>query len=334
MYKRSFFISILSILFFFACTKNNGGGTGNNGGGNSGNGGGGGNKDSLSVTGFTPLNPYVDDTLTLTGTGFNTDKTKDTVLFNQQPAHLISATSTRIVLTFPPENNMALTICNCATLKVSANGKVYYYLYGIVFKRTLLLGVVTDLDYHNVNVGRPADSLVFSGTGFTTRGLSINIDGTFLKGITVDSGYNTAARVRLPKLIFGENNNDTASANKNVIITNADGKTTQKILPFALSPVMQVFNMQSDQPAYSIAALNGSGGKISVHIYGANLKSDASVHLDGASTVQINNPLQVSGFPDSTTVQYGTAGLSTGNYQVSVWRGNTLFGTCFFQLNP
>src|SRR5262245_52302832 len=55
------------------------GGGGNNGGGGSGNGGG--STSDITITAVAPANPYPDDQITITGTGFNADASKDTVEF-------------------------------------------------------------------------------------------------------------------------------------------------------------------------------------------------------------------------------------------------------------
>src|SRR5689334_25443248 len=79
-------------------------------------GGGGGGNTSLTVTGISPLDPYPGDVITITGTGFNTDITKDTVVIgktlnnafstftvsfsiNQPKTKILSATETQIRFT-------------------------------------------------------------------------------------------------------------------------------------------------------------------------------------------------------------------------------------------
>jgi len=89
--------------------------------------------------------------------------------------------------------------------------------------------------------------------------------------------------------------------------------------------------MHAENNSYSIGALNAIGGKIKVIISGGNLKSDAVVHLDGNTGVHAQSQLTPGGFPNTVTLEYGTGGLTPGNYQVSVWRvtaasGNTLYG--------
>lgn len=75
----------------------------------------GGNNGSITITGISPAMPYADDEITITGTGFNADKTKDTVDFgggdplsgifnpysvttNISKAVVISATATQLVI--------------------------------------------------------------------------------------------------------------------------------------------------------------------------------------------------------------------------------------------
>jgi hypothetical protein len=77
--------------------------------------GNGGNNSPITITSISPKIPYADDEITITGTGFNPDKTKDTVDFgvgdpvsgifnpyavntNISKAVIISATATQLVL--------------------------------------------------------------------------------------------------------------------------------------------------------------------------------------------------------------------------------------------
>ena len=90
MKKIFFFLSIITTIFF-SCKKsspiqgNNNGG--NNNGGNNGNG----NNNSITITSISPANPYPDDEITINGTGFNADKTKDTVEFGKLMGSALSA---------------------------------------------------------------------------------------------------------------------------------------------------------------------------------------------------------------------------------------------------
>src|SRR5689334_23613483 len=87
--KKSMLSCLIILIILNACTKsgggsNNGGGNGggNNGGGG-GNNGGGNNNNTLTIASITPVNPYPDDEITITGTGFDADATKDTVEFGR-----------------------------------------------------------------------------------------------------------------------------------------------------------------------------------------------------------------------------------------------------------
>src|ERR1700674_1871795 len=101
--RKRFAFYIFFVMLFASCKKT---------GGNSshGSGTGGSNSMDLKVASFTPPNPYVIDELTITGTGFNTNKTSDTVIFNYQPATITSASATELKLQFPPEANMNMSV--------------------------------------------------------------------------------------------------------------------------------------------------------------------------------------------------------------------------------
>lgn len=101
---RTIILSAIIILFVIGCKKTNSPGPPPSGGG------------KITITSITPVMPYADDTITITGTGFNPDKTKDTVDFgggdagagvftpyfygqgNTSKAVIITATSTQLVI--------------------------------------------------------------------------------------------------------------------------------------------------------------------------------------------------------------------------------------------
>ena len=54
--------------------------------------------------------------------------------------------------------------------------------------------------------------------------------------------------------------------------------------------------------------------------------------IDANNGTHTQSGLQVNGFPDNLTVQLTPSALPVGNYQVSIYRGNTLYGLCNFIL--
>jgi len=350
---------ILPLLFAFAivllnsCSKTGsspGGSGGNNGGNN-----GGGNTNGITVTSVTPDRPYPDDQITITGTGFKADATKDTVEFGRlisgkfgawhdgldsqwaSRCTVVSATATQLVVravnTFQLDyNSFASGPSSIAVMQVRTGGKKAVTPV-VPFKRLLLLSSITNPELFNDAIGRPNDSLVIGGKGFAKSGVSVSIDGTPLTDFKIDSTPEYGQiTLRLPSTFFGGANDESLMADKSMTLTNPDGKSVQKTFHFLLSPQMQVYGMQAESSSYSLSGLNGSGGVVKVFVSGRALKDDAVVKLGGVN-IQSQAGLQVTGFPNSTVITFSAGSLALGTLQVSIWRGNTLYGACTFKVN-
>ncbi len=338
---------LIILLIFNGCSKsgsgpNNGGGTG---GGN--NGGGGGNNNggsAVTITSVTPVNPYPDDEITINGTGFNADATKDTVEFGQLTNNVfgawhdgietewaglctvISATTTQLKvkavntwkLDFYSFPNGTTSI---AALQVRTTGKKAVSPV-IPFKRLLFLQGIFNPDYFNWSIGRPSDSLVISGKGFRKSGVQASVDGKLLTNFTIDSAAGNIT-LRLPKTFFGTENDESIMEDKVLTLSNPDGKIVTKSFKFLISPQMRINSMQPTPSTISLS----SGGNVNILVNGRNLKNDATVHVDGV-TIHSQTGLQVNNFPDNTTINLTAGALAPGNIQVSIYRGNVLYGLC------
>jgi hypothetical protein len=302
--------------------QNNGNGTGN------GNGNGGGTA-SLSVTGFTPLRPYLDDTLIINGTGFNSDKSKDTVLFNFSLGKIISATSTQLKVTMPAESDINMTFLYTSKLEVRANGKKFPVTNGIGFKRPLQLYGLNDPET-NISIGKPDDSLVFNGSGFNVNGngMAVSIGTTSVPGYNIDSNFHGTVSLRLPKGFFGSSNDEAAVEQKQVTIKNADGRIVSKTLNFYLSPRMRISSAQFEQNDYHLA----NGAVVILNIIGRNLKNDTKVELSGPNNYHAISSLPVSGFPSTASVSFGPNFPSVGNYSVELSRNGFTYAIASFRI--
>lgn len=354
--KKILLLLAVTMALTNSCSKGSSspGGGGNNGGGGGNGGGNGGNTGGITITAVTPANLYPDDQITITGTGFNADASKDTVEFGhlvngnfgawhdglstQWPSlcTVISATATQLVI--KAVNPVQLDYSafpsgpSIAVIQVRTGGKKAVTPV-IPFKRLLQLNGISNPDYFTWSIGRPYDSLVINGKGFAKAGVSVSIDGTPLTNLKIDStdGYGTIA-LRLPKTFFGMGNDESIMVQKVMTLSNPDGKTVQKSFNFLLSPQMRIYTMQSEFPTYSLSGLNGSGGVIKVFVNGRSLKNDAVVKL-GSVTIQTESGLQVNGFPDNTVITFTPGSLVPGNYQVNIERNNALYGICNFRVN-
>ena len=349
---------ILAItLLSFSCTKSSPGG-GSNGGsnGNGGGNGGGGASNGLTISSISPANPYPDDEITINGTGFNADATKDTVEFGKkvgdvfapwndgdpdEQAKLVtikSASATKLVIKaanpFPldynafPSGNTSI-----AVMQIKAGGKKVISSV-IPFKRLVVVSTLKNIDNNNAGIGRPNDSLVIGGKGFASSGVNVSIGGTSVPTIKVDSGASSGQIMfRLPKNFFGNENDETAMATKTVSVSNPDGKTIQKDFSFMLSPRMVVSSMKSDKTTYSLSTLLGSGGVIKITVTGKCLKDDATFTIANSTRhTTATLPLPVSSFQDNVILELTPATLETGNYSIRIWRNSALYGACDFTI--
>ena len=347
--KKALLFLAITIIITNSCSKGTSspGGGGNNGGNNSGGG-------AITVTSISPAHPYPDDEITITGTGFNPDASKDTLEFGRigngnfgawhdgletewpSLCKVVSATATQLVV--KSVNPFVLDLysfsqgtTSIALLQIRSGGKKAVTPV-IPFKRLLMLNFINNPDFNGYQIGRPSDSLVITGKGIAKSGVKVFLEGTQLNNFNIDSGANSGTiSLRLPKLFFGNVNDDTLMADKKMTLSNPDGKTVERTFHFMLSPYMRISSMYAEKSSYSLSGLISSGGVVKVFVSGRSLKDDATVKVGGVN-IQTQSPLQVSGFPDNTVLTFTPGSLATGNLQVSIWRGNTLYGACTFNV--
>jgi len=342
--KRNYFLLIVLTCLFAACQKQNntpppGGGGGNNGGG--GNTGG---SDTLSVKSFSPVSPYTSDIITITGTGFNADKTKDSVFFSTPGATygrgyltIVSATATQIQFAMQPDSVSGLMgsgTTGLVDIQVSANGKKIWIINAIKFKMSCILSSITGGVPPFV---RPGDSIGWVGRGWSPTGNVFSINGQVFANVKVDSTAALSGEYSrewfglsyLSKSFFGEVNNEDSSKTVPVSVTNADGKMSTIQVAIGLSPIMKVTDAYYEGQSYatgtrsiSLQDINSKGGRIRLHVIGKNLKNNADVWFYGTEGTSTHSSLAVSGFQDSTIIEFGAANLKPGYYYTTVLSAN------------
>lgn len=349
--KSILFRLIILGSLFSACKKNTAV-SGN--GGNNNNGGGGGSADTISVAGHSPANPYTADIVTLTGTGFNPDKTKDSVFFRDDEGSgyfkIVSATSTQLQILLPPDSVSQILTAGTdgvLDLTISANGKSKFIARAIRFKMTLSLRSVWSPRLGDVP--RPGDSTYLLGRGFTWNSTSISINSQSMPITRLDSGGMQAngvyspgwyAYTYLPKSFFGEVNNEDSVENVPCSVTNGDGKTATATLRFGLSPIMAITDMYYDNEylagggVRTISLSAASGAVLRLHVIGKNLKNNTDVAFTGTDGTNAHSGLPVTGFPDSTIIEFGTANIKPGNtYTVAFRANNSSKGNVLYALH-
>lgn len=311
------YLLILSSLFY-SCNKSTTSSTnpppGGGGGGN-----GGGTGAGITVTGISPLNPYPGDVITITGTGFSTDITKDTILvgkvinnafttfavsfsISQPKTKIISATATQIQ--FSTDSSLKVTPLQTAALLIKVPSKTYFTADNpLQFKENLNFNF-TSLDPYPVPCGTvfTGDSLYFTGTGFYGA-CTVTIDGKAFP-IKFDAGSTTHGRGFLPISYFGEPNPIGCNEAKQLVIkvTNGDGRSQQKLDYFFEGPNTQLTFTGLDQPTYSLSQSNNALLKLT----GYGMRSDWYLRLtgtDNSTGVQSSHEilLAISGFPSQFT---------------------------------
>ena len=350
---KTIYLLLTFLVLLAGCKKNsintpNGGG--NNGGGNNG-----GSGDTLSVTSFSPHYPYSTDEITITGTGFNLDKTKDSVYFNTADAvnfgtgyaTITQASATQLKFVMPPDSVTGFmsefgSDDGVVDIKVIANGKSKSIPQALKFKMKCQLNSIS-IPANSPVYPRPGDTLTVVGRGWNATGTSLSINGQAANLFKVDSsqeccGYYATywfGYTYLPKNFFGEINNEDSTKLIPATVTNADGRSGTKMIQCFLSPIMRVdsFNLPGSTfvPSVgykvSLSQLNSSGGVLNVGIIGKNLKSNAVITFTGSDGSNNQMGLGVSGFPDNASVPIGAGGLKPGYiYSVFVKANNTSQG--------
>jgi hypothetical protein len=160
-------------------------------------------------------------------------------------------------------------------------------------------------------------------------------------GPTADGEYSSRwfAYTYLPKSFFGEVNNEDSIKYLPCTVTNGDGKTAQATLPFGISPLMAITDMHYENEylagggVRTISLSAASGAVLRLHVIGKNLKNNVDVAFTGTDGTNAHSSMPVSGFPDSTIIEFGTTNIKPGNtYIVTFWannssRGNVSYGS-------
>jgi IPT/TIG domain-containing protein len=346
--KTLYFLGALALLSLAGCKKNSINST--NGGGNNGGGG-----DSLSVSSFSPQHPYSTDEITITGTGFNPDKTKDSIYFNTQDAlnfgtgyaTITQASATQLKFVMPPDSvtgfmNVFGSDDGLVDIKVIANGKSRSIPQALKFKMDCQLRSMS-IPANTIIYPRPADSCIVIGRGWSKTGTSLSVNGQAVSLVNVDStteccGYYSSywfGHAYLPKTFFGEINNQDSTKLIPVTVTNAEGRTAKKMILCFLSPIMRLDTI--DLPGYpfvssvgykvSLAQLNAGGGSLSIRMVGKNLKNTGVIVINGSDGSSSQIGLGVSGFPDNAVVQLGPGALKVGyTYSAILYANNSSQG--------
>ncbi len=334
--------ALLAVLLLSACQQKNGSNPVDNNN-NTNNNNNNTTTDTLKVTSYSPLNPYFEDEFTINGTGFDSDKSKDTVYFYSSfalgnlPATIITASSTQLKVNIPTDLNQYLSALQYyANFRVLTHGK-NFDVTKIPLKRSLELLSLNDiLLYRTANLPpRAGDSTHIRGSGFTLSGMTITIQGKQLSILAVDSSYWCDGYFNLPNNIFGEELDESVLDSFQVKITNKDGRTYTKNISFYTSPTMSVTGVSTPEQRYSLSELNSLGGVVNVTVTGKNLKADTKIEVAYGGNIISESNLAAEHFPDK--VVFEVVPSEVGQYGVTLHRTTKdipdgIYGGCSFTI--
>ena len=131
-----------------------------------------------TITGISPSSGPAGTQVTLTGTNFLADTSKNTVYFNGLKAAIVSATTTKIVVIAPSGTTGNVSV---AVNGLTGTGPVYTY--------TVLKPVITDVEYNNL--------FLVKGQNFSSTASVVELNGQTESGFSYsDYGNGTGALIK------------------------------------------------------------------------------------------------------------------------------------------
>ncbi|MBL7947266.1 MAG: hypothetical protein JNN32_14475 [Flavobacteriales bacterium] len=313
--RNTTFLILGSLLLVIAsCKKDDdtppptGGGGGNGGGGTNGNG---------LVTAWSPLKPYPDDVITLSGGPFNTNAAQNAVSALGDAFTIVSVSATQLQVR--PPADFAPTSGGFSNLYIQS-GNSYDTIPYLYWKRPMDLRTLEDNVDQNFfgSPARAGDSVVFNASGCTLNGMSMSLNGQSIPGpFAVDSAYYCTIGFRIP-LSFGSGTDESTLTNAMLSATNADGRTDTLTIAFAPTPDMRINDLVllGGGSTFSISQMNSNGQVLNFIVEGRYLHSTTPWTLTGPSPA--NGTLGVSGYPNEAPLVVNPVSMQPGAYNLSV----------------
>jgi len=269
------------------------------------------------ITSWSPVKPYPDEAITLTGGPFNTDPADNQVTAWSTVLNVLSVSSTQLVVqapsTFVPFTGGYTNLI----VRSGNNADTIPYLY---WKRPMnLLFLEDNLD--QIFSGQPAragDSVEFQGYGFTPSSMSVSLDNNPLTGpLGIDSSFYGQLRFRIP-LSMASGYDESTLTTLFVSATNADGRTDTLTIPFAPTPDMRLNGIEliGGGSVFSLAQLNGGGQVLNFRVYGRYLFATTPWVLSGPSPT--SGTLGVGGYPNEAFVVVNPVSMTPGAYTLTL----------------
>ncbi len=301
-------------------------------------GGGGGSTGTVTATGVSPLFVYGGDVLTITGTGFSTDITKDTIAFGVVNAGVFGFPSFGNGVKFKIKNATAtqIQIVMDSGLTMSAfNAGLKYSVAvhtpgGVGFTGNLLdlrspLSYSMDATgpgYTNCYTIFTDDSIILSGQSLYPP-MTLTINGKVLNMIS-DNNNGLSARAHIPIDFFGQPDGLAECPGSkffDITGTNGDGKTFTRQAYFYEGPASTLY-YSIDKSTYNLS----SSTQAIIHLTGYALRDDIYIAIhtldlaDNSTTFKLINAGVGTGWPSThdVTIDLGSLPKPKSTSGVSV----------------
>ncbi len=279
-----------------------------------------GNNGSGLVTSWSPIKPYYDDAVTLIGGPFNTDPAQNSVVSVGYDFDILSVSSTQLVVRAP--DNFLPVGGLVGSLLINSGG-VLDTIHNVHWKQPMNLLVLADNfdDGLAGAPGRPGDSLLFEGRGFTTNGMVVTINGQGMAPIAVDSALQCDLSFRVP-VNMGVGEDESVITTAFVVATNADGRSDTLTIPWGASPDQEVFSLEllGGGGFFDQSDMVNNGQVFNFTVNGRYLFGSTPWILWGPSPgIQAAaGTLGVGGYPNEAHLVINPASLALGTYQMNV----------------
>ena len=286
----------------------------------------------LTITSVTPETIYADDEITITGTGFDPDKSKNLVqmgsgtspfipfnkTFDSDPSfEVLSATATQLVVKAvePQRINNEIYYGGEYPIQVTVNGKTA--LGSIKNTKRLMSFNINTSQVINRVIGcldyiQPGDSLHIDGLGFYGN-CSMFINNNKVPGAKATA--DNLIKVLIPKSFFGDLFNDCDEILATVKIVNGDGKSIEKNYHIVTSPPMVIFGAEFDKITYK----KSEDVNANLTISGYSFYSTAWLRISSSGFVEEGPLVGAGGYPNQLVVPFTLGALQANKtYTVAI----------------
>ena len=276
-----------------------------------------GNNGNGLVASWSPVKPYPDDAITLTGGPFNTNAASNSVVSQSLDFDILSVSSTQLVVKAP--STFSANAGGFSTMVIQS-GAAADTIYPLYWKRPLIvINMENNLDDWWVGApARPGDSVIFAGSGFTHTGMSFSINGQSAGGpYYVDSAFWGEVHFRIP-VAWGSGSDENETTTAYVTATNADGRTDTLTIGWAPTPDMEINGLEllGGGSLFDQSDMAGNGLVLNFRVHGKYLNAAQEWGLAGPTT--LTGTLGVGGFPSEAFIMINPGSLATGGYTLSL----------------